>query len=103
LAARGSTANVDEPRIGRRNHGLVFPRGATRMTGYTVHTGSTVQFSEHWDVIFAKSAAKKTAAKKTAAKKAAATKATTRKSAVKKSAPKKSTAKKSTGKGRTTA
>jgi hypothetical protein len=98
LAARGSTANVDEPRIGRRNHGLVFPRGATRMTGYTVHTGSTVQFSEHWDVIFAKSAAKKTAAKKTAA-----TKATTRKSAVKKSAPKKSTAKKSTGKGRTTA
>ena len=41
------------------------------MTGYTVHTGSTEQFSEGWDRIFTgkkKKAAAKPAAEKPAAK-----------------------------------
>jgi hypothetical protein len=49
------------------------------MTGYTVHTGSSVKFSDGWDNIFAKGAKKKApstkaAAKKTPAKKKAAAK-----------------------------
>jgi hypothetical protein len=38
------------------------------MTGYTVHTGSTEQFSEGWDRIFGNAAGqpRKTAAKKSA-------------------------------------
>ena len=35
------------------------------MTGYTVHTGSTEKFSNGWDQIFQKKAAKKTTAKST--------------------------------------
>jgi hypothetical protein len=55
------------------------------MTGYTVHTGSTVKFSEGWDQIFrtkghAKSPAKGSKpAKKKSASKAAAKKARGRK------------------------
>jgi hypothetical protein len=52
------------------------------MTGYTVHTGSTVQFSQSWDRIFAaggsRGKAKQAAAaadKKAPAKKAAVKKA----------------------------
>ena len=44
------------------------------MTGYTVHTGSTEQFSEGWDRIFT-SKPKKSAAKPAAAKPAAKAKA----------------------------
>jgi hypothetical protein len=43
------------------------------MTGYTVHTGSTEQFSEGWDRIF--SGKKKGAAKPAAAKPVAKAKA----------------------------
>ena len=43
------------------------------MTGYTVHTGSTEQFSEGWDRIF--SGKKKAAAKRAAAKPVAKAKA----------------------------
>ena len=43
------------------------------MTGYTVHTGSSLKFSDNWDKIFAKGSKKKTArpeiAKKTTAAK----------------------------------
>jgi hypothetical protein len=41
------------------------------MTGYTVHTGSSIQFSDGWDKIFAKGskAKKKSAAPTSAAKK----------------------------------
>ena len=35
------------------------------MTGYTVHTGSTEQFSDGWDHIFRDSSGKKAAARKT--------------------------------------
>lgn len=45
------------------------------MTGYTVHTGSSLKFKSGWDRIFTAggpvSAAKKATAKKSAAKKAA--------------------------------
>ena len=51
------------------------------MTGYTVHTGSTVKFSEGWDHIFRKPGAAKP--KKKSAE-TAAKKRTTKKSAVKK-------------------
>jgi hypothetical protein len=37
------------------------------MTGYTVHTGSSLKFSDNWDKIFVKGSKKKPA--KTAAKK----------------------------------
>ena len=39
------------------------------MTGYTVHTGSSVNFSDNWDKIFAKSGKKKAASPKATAKK----------------------------------
>jgi len=40
------------------------------MTGYTVHTGSTIKFSNGWDRVFSgKAAARKSQAKKTAGKK----------------------------------
>jgi hypothetical protein len=39
------------------------------MTGYTVHTGSSIKFSDGWDKIFTKSTTKKSAAPKSAAKK----------------------------------
>ena len=45
------------------------------MTGYTVHTGSSVKFSEGWDQIFSgasKGSAKKSSAKKGTAKRAPA-------------------------------
>lgn len=68
------------------------------MTGYTVHTGSTVKFSNSWDRIFSKgSGSAKTAksgdsgakpAKKKAAAKAAVTSAKAKKGGVKKSASK---------------
>ncbi len=61
------------------------------MTGYTVHTGSTVKFSGGWDHIFkGKKAAAKPAAghTKATAKKPAAAKA--KKSVTKKAAGKKS-------------
>jgi hypothetical protein len=55
------------------------------MTGYTVHTGTTVKFSDGWDKIFSKGAKKNPAAAKSTAKKATATKkATKKKSIVKK-------------------
>ena len=38
------------------------------MTGYTVHTGSTVKFSSSWDRIFSASSAKKSESKGTKAK-----------------------------------
>jgi len=38
------------------------------MTGYTVHTGSSVKFSEGWDKIFSKSPKKKPSGAKSAAK-----------------------------------
>ncbi len=44
------------------------------MTGYTVHTGTTVKFSDGWDKIFSKGAKKKPAAAKSAAKKTSAAK-----------------------------
>ena len=58
------------------------------MTGYTVHTGTTVKFSDGWDKIFSKGAKKKPAAAKSAAKKT---------SAAKKSGKKQSSAKKRSG------
>ncbi len=41
------------------------------MTGYTVHSGTTVKFSESWDRIFQEGAAKSTTAKKSPKKKPA--------------------------------
>ncbi len=58
------------------------------MTGYTVHTGTTVKFSEGWDKIFSKGAKKKPASAKSATKKMAA---------AKKSGKKPSSAKKRSG------
>jgi hypothetical protein len=40
------------------------------MTGYTVHTGSSVKFSDGWDKIFSNGAKKKAPAAKTSGKKA---------------------------------
>ena len=57
------------------------------MTGYTVHTGSTVKFSSSWDRIFSESSSKKSEAKEVKAKKGTAAKL------VKKVAKKKSAAK----------
>lgn len=53
------------------------------MTGYTVHTGSTVQFSESWDRIFQQAPASKTPALKKAAKKVAAKQQSPKKRAAK--------------------
>jgi hypothetical protein len=44
------------------------------MTGYTVHTGSSVKFSDGWDNIFVKGAKKKSARAKAGAKTATAKK-----------------------------
>lgn len=44
------------------------------MTGYTVHTGSSEKFTQGWDQIFKKDAAKKSAPPKAAAKKKTAKK-----------------------------
>jgi len=44
------------------------------MTGYTVHTGTTVKFSDGWDKIFSKGAKKKSPSAKPAAKKATSAK-----------------------------
>jgi hypothetical protein len=44
------------------------------MTGYTVHTGSSLKFSDGWDKIFAKSAKQKSASAAGPAKKAKASK-----------------------------
>ena len=44
------------------------------MTGYTVHTGSSLKFSDNWDKIFAKGSKKKAARPKAARKTAAAKK-----------------------------
>jgi hypothetical protein len=49
------------------------------MTGYTVHTGSSVKFSDGWDKIFAKGAKKKVPSTKAAAKKTPAKKKPTAK------------------------
>jgi hypothetical protein len=54
------------------------------MTGYTVHTGTTVKFSEGWDKIFNKGAKKKTAAPKPTAKKPTAAKKSSKKQPAKK-------------------
>ncbi len=43
------------------------------MTGYTVHTGSSIKFSDGWDKIFTKDTKKKTTTK-TGAKKVTAKK-----------------------------
>ena len=51
------------------------------MTGYTVHTGSTVKFSEGWDQIFRKPGAAKPKKKSATA---ASKKRTTKKSGAKK-------------------
>lgn len=53
------------------------------MTGYTVHTGSTVQFSESWDRIFQQAPASKTPALKKAAKKFVAKQQSPKKGAAK--------------------
>jgi hypothetical protein len=55
------------------------------MTGYTVHTGTTVKFSEGWDKVFSKGAKKKPAAVKTVAKKSTSAKKATKASAKKRS------------------
>ena len=65
------------------------------MTGYTVHTGSTIKFSTSWDRIFSDSKAGKDAASSkksvgTPAKKGTG-KATSKKSVTKKPAPASST------------
>jgi hypothetical protein len=39
------------------------------MTGYTVHTGTTVKFSDGWDKIFSKGAKERSVRSKSAAKK----------------------------------
>lgn len=39
------------------------------MTGYTVHTGTTIKFSESWDRIFQEHAAKSTKTEKSPKKK----------------------------------
>jgi len=57
------------------------------MTGYTVHTGSTVKFSSSWDRIFSAATSKKSGTEDTKAKKRTAAKP------LKKSAKKKSDAK----------
>jgi hypothetical protein len=44
------------------------------MTGYTVHTGTSIKFSDGWDKIFAKGAKKKAPNTKAGAKKATADK-----------------------------
>jgi len=49
------------------------------MTGYTVHTGSSVKFSNGWDKIFAKGAKKKPTSPKTARRKTTAKKSSTKK------------------------
>ncbi len=43
------------------------------MTGYTVHSGTTIKFSESWDRIFQEGAAKSIKAKKSPRKKPAST------------------------------
>jgi hypothetical protein len=63
------------------------------MTGYTVHTGTTVKFSNGWDKIFSKGAKKKPAAAKSTGAKPAAKKMT----AAKKSGKNQSSAKKRSG------
>jgi hypothetical protein len=50
------------------------------MTGYTVHTGSSLKFSDNWDKIFSKRT-KKTVGAKSGAKTARAKKKSSRKSA----------------------
>ena len=57
------------------------------MTGYTVHTGSTVKFSSSWDRIFSESSSKKSETEGTKAKIGTVAKP------LKKSAKKKSAAK----------
>ena len=57
------------------------------MTGYTVHTGSTVKFSSSWDRIFSASTSKKSETEETKVKNATAAKP------LKKSLKKKSDAK----------
>ncbi len=54
------------------------------MTGYTVHTGTSIKFSDGWDKVFAKGAKKKSPATKASAKKAAAKTTAKKKSSAKK-------------------
>ncbi len=54
------------------------------MTGYTVHTGTSIKFSDGWDKVFAKAAKKKSPATKGAAKKTTAKKASASKKAMRK-------------------
>jgi hypothetical protein len=49
------------------------------MTGYTVHTGTSVKFSDGWDKIFSKGAKKKSTSAKPGAKKVTAAKKSTKK------------------------
>ncbi len=57
------------------------------MTGYTVHSGTTIKFSESWDRIFQEGAAKSTKAKKSPKKTPAS--GTTKAKALRKRAVKK--------------
>jgi|HubBroStandDraft_6_1064221.scaffolds.fasta_scaffold2212013_2 hypothetical protein len=51
------------------------------MTGYTVHTGTSVKFSDGWDKIFSKGAKKKSTGAKPAARQATAAKKSAKKTA----------------------
>jgi hypothetical protein len=59
------------------------------MTGYTVHTGSSIKFSDGWDNIFAKGAKKNPSAAKADTKKTAKAPAKKAATAKKKASPKK--------------
>jgi hypothetical protein len=58
------------------------------MTGYTVHTGSTVKFSEGWDNIFRGAARKETTGGKKKSAKSPAKKATSAKKKARRSGTK---------------
>lgn len=74
------------------------------MTGYTVHTGTSLKFSAGWDRVFQGRKAAKSAAIETpvtgATKKKAAKKGIKKAVVVKKTAPKKATATKSVKRGK---
>jgi hypothetical protein len=54
------------------------------MTGYTVHTGTSIKFSDGWDKVFAKGAKKKSPAAKASAKKTRAKSTAKKKTSAKK-------------------
>jgi len=67
------------------------------MTGYTVHTGSTLKFAAGWDEIFGKNPRQGAGGKTAAARSRSGAKSASRKAAGKKKAPPKGAAKKRTG------